>query len=413
MKNLAAFLVGLFIAAALILPTAAKAAISVIPDVPGLSGGGYTPSLGQLQGTQAWPSGSYTPATKTFFGTGTTSIGGKPLSIPVKIPLASTAGALAKNAMKLNPWAIAGTMAAGWLIDKGMEWSESEGTWTKAQPVYEFAVQSGVSCSTAWNPTVTGFYTGVNCNAWQGEYMNCDGNGITAQCAPGEPNSGVWYTWNRRVAGSGQPVAATDPDWDNLPDPTDDPGVAGELPGAAYMPHGAPVGKPQYQNGNYPLGEPYKAPDGSTVQPMASVTNNTTNNSTTNNYNNSVNVSTYNVTTHNAAGEPVANPTPEPTDEKQDFCEKNPKAIGCAELGTPPAGEDMPRSEIPLSFTPVDIGGNASCPAPNSVSAFGQTFALEYDSACTYASGIKPVVIAIGYLTALFIIFGAPRTAQS
>lgn len=402
--QLRVFALFIFLVVALSLSTASFAAISVIPDVPGLHGGGYTPSLGQLQGTQPWSSGGYST-------TGTASIGGKPLSIPAKIPLASTAGPIIKSAMRLNPWAIAGTLAAGWLMDQGLEYLDGE--WQKTGPI---DAPDSSSCIAAAGDTGDGTQSG--CKAKTAQYPDAlwwragQGYRIPDACVLVASAS-----WNYTAVGydcSAVPrtrVPATPADFDNLPDPSE--AVAPELPSAPYMPHGAPVDKPQYQPGDYPLGSPYKAPDGSTVQPMASVTNNNTTNNTTNNYNSSVTVSTYNITTHNADGTPTQNPTPEPTEEKQDQCEKYPDSLGCAKLGTPDPGADLPKTETPLTFSPVDMGGNASCPAPSTIEAFGVSLALEYDSACTYASGLKPVVIAVAFITALFIIFGAPRSAQS
>jgi len=193
-------------------------------------------------------------------------------------------------------------------------------------------------------------------------------------------------------------VAAMPSDWDALPDPTNDPDVAGELPRAGYMPEGAPVGAPNYASGNYPMGAPYKAPDGTTVQPMASVTNITNTNT--------VNVSTYNITTHNADGSPTNNPLPEPTDEQQDHCEKNPETAGCAKLGE--YSHPIPTASHVFEFAPEVVNMPGSCPAP--IPVLGSS--LSFQPACDAMSTIKPLVVGMAAIMAALILFGGMRGAD-
>jgi len=191
---------------------------------------------------------------------------------------------------------------------------------------------------------------------------------------------------------------ATTATWDALPDPTGT--VGAELPTAPYLPDGAPVNPPQYATGNYPHGAPYKAPDGSTVQPMASVTNNSTIN------NHSVTVETYNITTHDAAGAPVADPVPEVTGETPTECESNPDAIGCQSLGE--FDHPIPKSSHVFTFSPesVDIVGQY----PADIAILGS--ALSFAPACGAMTTIKPIVVGSAALVAAFILFGGMRGAD-
>lgn len=394
-----------------ILSQRAEASVTVIPDVPGLTplSAGYTPSLGQLQGTQPWSSGGYSV-------TGRASIGGKPLNIPAKVPLASGAGSLVKSAMRMNPYLLAGSLALPWLLDKGMEWVEGEG-WMYEDPNAVVApedlgwseAQSLPSCNAS---LACGPAAGYTC-LWSADAnaftlityamgtIGPDGWSQANACHETQANPFQSPAYPTTKTSPSTRVPATPAHWDALPDPTEDGGIAGELPGASYMPGGAPVGSPQYEAGRYPVGEPYKAADGSTVQPMANVTNN---------YNtwNSVTVSTYNLTTHNAAGDPIPDPQIEPTSEEAADCETNPNSLGCAQFGEIPAPDVLPETQIPASTTVVPIGGPGVCPAAVTTTKFGLTWS--YQPICDFAEAVKPFILGFAWLGFAYIVAGTVRT---
>lgn len=72
------------------------------------------------------------------------------------------------------------------------------------------------------------------------------------------------------------------------------------------------------------------------------------------------------------------------------------------------AGGTMPTPDITpvttwggsLTYTPVA----GSCPAPKSLVLHGQTIEMSYQPYCDYAAGIKPVVLALAFLSAGFIV---------
>jgi hypothetical protein len=423
--RLMGFFVFLFLLLVLLFPGASWAATTIIPDVPGYSGGvnpGYTPSAATAS-RYASQAASYSAPTKSYPVTGKITLASKALAVPGSASLTSNAGSLVKGAMQLHPGKLVGTLAAGWLMSQGLEylndqWFKDSGQGTLEgvhAPIYSMA--DGAMCINTHSGQLPAQVTSCFLiMGGGGSDSGVSGCPVIAE-TPGDGNpynDHMTYLVPRNPFPNGcslvDPIKtpATPADFDSLPDPTDDPGVAGELAkGPGYMPEGAPVNPPQYQTGNHPLGTPYKAPDGSTVQPMASVTNNSTIN------NHSVTVTTYNITTHNSSGVPLDNPVPVPTDEKQSFCEENPKSVGCIELGTPEAGDVLPRTEIPITFEPIDVGGNATCPAPNVMSVGGYSIPIEYDSICHYATSLNPVVIALSYLTALMIVFGVfSRSAE-
>jgi len=91
----------------------------------------------------------------------------------------------------------------------------------------------------------------------------------------------------------------------------------------------------------------------------------------------------------------------EPQD--QDLCIKNPKLLMCTELEEEvPDPTDIQTQDIPFSYTPYSLSSNASCPADiNSPAGL-----ISYQPACTFATGIKPMVLVIFSLIGLFILGG-------
>jgi hypothetical protein len=377
----------IFIFVAMIFSTASFAALSLSPVVPGYSAASasYRASAGSF---------TMAAANSGFIQPAVVNVGGKAITVPATLRMASNAGQFAKNAMKLNPWAIAGTLALPWLIDYGLEWIEGQG-WVKTIPGgYYWSTNisyplkpsaqeaANYHCLTTWG--VNTHYAGVFVDATHYNF-GCFSDGSNGSQA---------------VARESQPDIsnpATDADWDALPDPL--PSVAPELPYAPYMPEGVPVGAPDYDFAPYqtPLGEPYTKPDGSTAQPMASVSPN----------GDSITVDTYDQPLTDSNGQPVPNPTPQDTPEPApdpDICQKNPDSLMCAALGTPPAAETVPTTSLPVDATVTPIGGAGTCPASVSL-PHGITWS--YQPICDFASAIRPFIIGFAWLSFSYIVVGA------
>lgn len=116
---------------------------------------------------------------------------------------------------------------------------------------------------------------------------------------------------------------------------------------------------------------------------------------------------------------PDPNPDPQPDpdpgqddkpkpEEQQSLCEKHPDILACQKLDTPD-DVDLPNSEKPISITPDGGWGadNAACPAPRMLTVQGRQIPIPFDLFCTYMSGIRPIVIAMAWLSAAFILLGA------
>lgn len=98
-------------------------------------------------------------------------------------------------------------------------------------------------------------------------------------------------------------------------------------------------------------------------------------------------------------------------DDAKKFCEENPDVLACQKLDEPGEGESIGEKTIDLGFSPVDVPGatGGSCPAPVSITVGGRSASLSWDWLCQYANGIKPAVLAVAWLSAALIVFGAVR----
>ena len=114
---------------------------------------------------------------------------------------------------------------------------------------------------------------------------------------------------------------------------------------------------------------------GQQVQTTTNITNNVTNNTTTNN------------TT-------VTETDQAPEKEQEDFCEKNPDSLACAEADTPEA--EIPEGQINISYEYADIFGNGACPADVYLTTHGQSLKVwDWQSTCSNVQTyFRPVLIA-------------------
>lgn len=96
--------------------------------------------------------------------------------------------------------------------------------------------------------------------------------------------------------------------------------------------------------------------------------------------------------------------------ENADFCKKNPQSIACAELG------ELEDESLEVDERPVDVSytpwgsSNAQCPADKIIPLWdSQTIALSYSPICQFASLLRPLVIALAFVAAGFIVAGITR----
>lgn len=408
--SLRAFVLALFILALMICIQPAHAAITAVPSVAGYSAGSFSAAAGSFS----------TAANAASYGaTGVVNVGGKAITVPATLRMAANAGQYAKNAMKLNPWAIVGTLAAGYLIDQLLEWDDASQTWRSVPAIYPGGtVSQSNACSLmdpgqysrdaalnriVWMPHPP-YPTSAPCPAPYSPFASC-----SSATQPYYQPGNMPYTVCIDPASSNQPYPYEEfPDsaWDPLPDPL--PVVAPELPYAPYMPNGAPVESPEYDFAPFstPIGNPYTKPDGSTVQPMAKVSPN----------GDSVTIDTYDQPLTDSTGAPVPPDTVpvdtvEPLPPAQTDCDKYPNSIGCSEYGVPSTPDVIPTNQIAVStgFTPV--GGAGSCPADVQLSFMGQIIPWSYSPICDFATMIRPLIIGFAWLSFGFTVISGFRKA--
>ncbi len=126
------------------------------------------------------------------------------------------------------------------------------------------------------------------------------------------------------------------------------------------------------------------------------VTHNTTTTTTVTNVNNQV-VSEESESTDN----------PVPDEPQPDLCEKNPDILACQKLGEPQTVE-LETQEREATITPESgFGGAGQCPAPRYIYPQGRTIAIPFYLFCMYAEGLRPVIIALSWVSAGIILIGA------
>ncbi|WP_185423347.1 virulence factor TspB C-terminal domain-related protein [Aeromonas hydrophila] len=96
--------------------------------------------------------------------------------------------------------------------------------------------------------------------------------------------------------------------------------------------------------------------------------------------------------------------------ENADFCKKNPQSIACAELGEL-EDESLEVDERPVnvSYTPWG-SSNSQCPADKIIPLWeGHTLSLSWSPICQFAYLLRPLVIALAFVAAGFIVAGVTR----
>jgi hypothetical protein len=108
-------------------------------------------------------------------------------------------------------------------------------------------------------------------------------------------------------------------------------------------------------------------------------------------------------TTNPETGDTGTETVSEEKPEKEDFCIKNPSSLACSELDDVPEKTELQTQELEMNFSQHSLASNASCPAPIQLPHGAE---MSYQPACDLASGIKPIVLVIATLGALFIVGG-------
>lgn len=365
-----------------------SASVAVVPPASiTATSGGFT--------TASSFTGSFSAA--AFNNTFTTNVGGKAVTMPATMRMAANAGSFAASAVRLNPAGLLGTAAAAWLLSYGLQWIN--GQWMKQDPpltpsdqrcgmtaLYCVTTAGSASYGSAgpyWKRMST---NGATCYAGLTQYPN-----IEVSCS---------------ASGSPANRPATDADWSAPQSGTLPDAAASELAPKIPLPLQNPEFNPKYSD--VPLGDPYRDPvTGKRYQDKARVTPQSDGKSA------DVQVSKTEV---DDAGNPAVDSTtnqPKAPEKVDDPCKLNPEASGCKQLDEP-ADTELQKKDNPFSLNPVSGFGpdNASCPSPQQLFVRGgQSVSWDWGQICTFAQGMRPLVIGFAWLFAIMMVVAVGRRA--
>ncbi|WP_374279229.1 virulence factor TspB C-terminal domain-related protein [Azonexus sp.] len=405
---------------ALFSPLALSAVVAIAPG-PGIAvgSGGITTASSFVGTFSAGAFGSHF----------TTPVGGTPVTMPATMRMAANAGSFAATAVRGSPGLI-GPAVAAWLIGAGIEWlidqwvvRDITGTPPSPYPIFTSYYAPGTSkyystltdmladlhdiCVRFGNTCSEGAmrYYPPNMYQWtqttQSASYNIGGYGQGQQIGQACP---AGYTLNGSSC-SANPKPATDADWANLPQPLPDPAAEELAKKGVPLPLRAPEYNPAHHD--VPLGDPYVDPsDNVRKREQARVTPQSDGQTAR------VDVVKVPVNPDGTpANDPNGNPEPAQPVEKSDPCELNPSRVGCLEADTPDA-PDITENDKTISITPQGGFGadTATCPADKSYSLrLMGNVALSWEPACQVASGMRLIVIAMAWVSAILIAIGITK----
>jgi len=350
----------------------------------------------------------------------TTQVEGQMVRIPAVMRMAANAGQVGVAAMRINPAGMIASSILSYMIQYGIQ-KCADGTWCHTQPSSVPAGQIDPT-STGWGNVSTDrseCYQSTSCTAQQA----CDvymigqppGNTISivqigpsvATCTIVTASGQSFGVGNIAKASPytpppGTPVPATDADWSKVPtmgwpdQMTDDlsavPGV--QLPVTVT---------PSVDHVDVPLGSPATDPvTGNRYQTNARVTPNQ----------NDPRTADLTVTKQpvDANGNPATDPTtgaPKPPEKPTDPCDGHESRVGCMDAGSAPDPEAITENKINVNVTPDGGWGpdNGSCPM-GTFSVRGFSFSTPWGPVCSFATMIRPLVIAFAWLAAALIVVG-------
>jgi len=103
---------------------------------------------------------------------------------------------------------------------------------------------------------------------------------------------------------------------------------------------------------------------------------------------------------------PAPGETP-PEEEPKAFCDLFPDASACQKLDIP-QGQTVEPEEINVTFTPSGGFGSdgGTCPSPYYFIVQDRSFSVDYQPFCNFFVSVRPVVIAMAFITAMLISLG-------
>lgn len=334
------------------------------------------------------------------------------------VPIAATAAAVAVTAVRANPAGLITSAVASYLLSKGIEYANGQLTKTVPGEDQGAAIVS------------------QNCGLFDPKNVNpglvCSDAGATSLCAWSKPtpnSSHIDYCANGAnlyfvpafeqsllgcpagttvqngrcvTASSSRPT--TDADWDAArvgywPDDA----ILDLVRNGVPLPTDKPTFAPESQD--VPVSDPYVDPtNGKRYRDVARVTPSPSSPD-------SADVQTVKQEVDQAGNPVEVGGQPVAPEKETDWCKLHPQASGCQPL------DDVPDVEIPqttntFSVNPVSGFGadNAACPSGQHLfTRGGQSVDWSWGQVCTFASGIRPLVIAFAWIAAIAMVVAVGR----
>jgi hypothetical protein len=380
-----------------------KAILALLLFLSNASSFAATVSLSKPAGVVRAASGLTTGAgfVGTFSGAAfnsgfTTQVAGKAVTMPAAMRLASNAASFGVTAIRANPAGLVTSAVAAWLLTYGLQYID--GVWKKA---VDTTVPSDALCGmTAEYCVTTGSITykqygpywkslsGNSCIAGLTQYPN-----ITVSCSKvgtPQPQPAKESDWVAPSAGTLPDAAATDLARNGVALPLQNPVFnPPQVPIAINDPHIDPVtGKLVEDKGIVSPAADGETAEVQTVQQEVNADGTTKKDST---------------------GADVA---PQATTKSQ--CDLFPNSLACLDAGSP-ENVDLQMNTKNVSISPDSGWGpsSATCPADLTYTMHGgPVIRFSYGPVCTAAGYLRPIIIGLGWLTAVLTFLGISRRVQ-
>lgn len=398
---------------------------------------GATTSTGTVAGsTAAANSGA-------FITNSSVTAMGKLVDIPATATIAANAASFAVTAVRASPGGLVTGLVASWLLGYGLEWAVDH--WTKNPPDYEavsapngYQYRSNYTGAPWRNTpdeaahdyaiwlTSQGCCTGKTVVSWSATALTFPSYRLNANLSGSYSNNqtaihqvstlscpdGGTLTGSTCIT---PPVTAVEADFT--------PASTGAIPDAAVQQLAQanvpmPVNNPIFQPIDVPISEPRLDPISNRyVQDRLSVTQ--PNPSTAPDVANVVpyTVDAGDIPQQTTAPQVLPQALPDagvtseakqPTDQQTD-CDKFPDSLGCIEVGTAPVDDVIGAEQRSFSVSPVSIGGTGACHADIPVVTSRMSFTIPMAAFCDALGWLRPLVIALSWLTAAMIITSAVK----
>lgn len=365
---------------------------------------------GALKSGSTWSvkGASATAANGAFVTPATVTAAGRQVTMPASASFAANAASFAVSAIRLNPAGLMVGLTAQWLLSKGLTWANN--SWTKNVEGTEWAENnSGAYRSATPQQVAEQYCVGYLAPVYSMQppsdsTMNFWCSNDSTQHSARRFCTGTMTQWSPSAPCPAAQESATEADFAAVGSGPIPDGAAQELARANVpIPVNEPMLAPTPQTFDY--GSPYVDPvTGKTVQTKTKVTPAPTATDPL-----AVRIETFNVEVAPAPAPVPGEPVPVPKDEQpNDPCLDNPDRIGCMQGGEA-TEENLENYSVPFSVSPIAIGGAGACPPDPVLSVHGVTATLKLAPICDAAGWLRPLVLALAWLSAAMIISGAVR----